>query len=258
MLSPDALQDYSAQGFLSPLDLLSPDKAVDYRRRLEKFEEQRGGPLSGNFRHKMHLLLVWVDELMRTPTLLDAVESILGPDILCWNSNFFIKEAHSPDYVSWHQDATYWGLGTENVVSAWVALSDSSVNSGCMRVSPGSHQQQLHHIDTDSPDNIVARGQEIFPPIDESTAINIELRPGQFSLHNVLIAHASKPNQSDDRRIGLAFRYTATSVRQHEKFKDSAALVRGSDSYGHFIAEPRPRENMQTDMIDLHNTVTTQ
>ena len=129
MLSPDALQDYSAQGFLSPLDLLSPDKAVDYRRRLEKFEEQRGGPLSGNFRHKMHLLLVWVDELMRTPTLLDAVESILGPDILCWNSNFFIKEAHSPDYVSWHQDATYWGLGTENVVSACVSVLVATSNN---------------------------------------------------------------------------------------------------------------------------------
>ena len=110
-----------------------------------------GGPLTGRYRHKMHLMLTWVDRLMRHPVILDAAEDVLGPDILCWNTNFFIKEACSSDYISWRQDATYWGLGGSDVMSVWIALSPSRVESGCMRVIPGSHARQLRHIDTSDP-----------------------------------------------------------------------------------------------------------
>ena len=81
-----------------------------------------GQPLQGNLRHKTHLLFTWADELVHNAEILDAVEDLIGPDILCWTTNFFIKEAHSPGFVSWHQDSTYWGLDPADVVTAWVAL----------------------------------------------------------------------------------------------------------------------------------------
>ena len=109
-LYADSQRRFLAEGYYFPIHCFTSEEAHAYRLKLEGFEAEHGEPLSGKYRHKMHLLLTWVNELMRHPLILDAVEGILGPDILCWNTNFFIKEAGSPDYISWHQDATYWGL----------------------------------------------------------------------------------------------------------------------------------------------------
>ena len=91
-LSSTMLLQYLDDGYCFPVSVLSDSEVVRYRALLEEFEHTQGGPLAGPYRHKMHLLLTWIDEVMRHPVILDVVEQILGPDILCWNTNFFIKE----------------------------------------------------------------------------------------------------------------------------------------------------------------------
>jgi non-heme Fe2+,alpha-ketoglutarate-dependent halogenase len=177
---------------------------------------------------------------------------VIGPNILCWNTNFFIKEAASPGFVSWHQDAAYWGLEPEEVVSAWVALTHSNLESGCMKVIPGTHREsRIPHVDTFHKDNLLTRGQEVAVAVDESRAVDLVLEPGEISLHDIKLIHGSMPNLSRDRRIGLAIRYLPTHVRQ-TKERDSAMLVRGVDQYGHFDPEPRPARDLDEAALAAH------
>ena len=172
--------------------------------------------------------------------ILDAVEDLIGPDILCWTTHWFVKEAHSPQYVSWHQDSNYWGVETRDLVSVWLAISSSTVESGCVRLLPGSHKTPpMEHVDTWAENNMLTRGQTI-EGVDESLAVNLELAPGEVALFDYRLAHASHPNRSGDRRIGIGLRYIPPDARQVRHEWDSATLVRGTDRYGHFELEPAP------------------
>ena len=202
---------------------------------------------------RSHLLFTWVDELVHHPKIVDAVEDMFGPDLLCWTTNFFIKEANSPGFVSWHQDAFYWGLDRDDVVTAWVALSPANLEeSGCMKVLPGSQtQDHLQHVDTFHKDNLLSRGQEIAVEVDAAKAVDCILKPGEMSLHHVKLVHGSEPNRSNDRRIGLAIRYIPTYVRQ-VKVRDSATLVRGVDKHNNFDMEPRPKHDLDEAALAAH------
>jgi hypothetical protein len=251
-LAPSAIAQYQRDGYYFPVPVLSSEEARQYRAWLEGVERDLGGPLRGVYRIKPHLLLTWLADLVRLPAVLDAVEDVIGPDILCWNTSFFTKDARSPGFVSWHQDATYWGLSEPDVVTAWVAFTESTTSNGNMRVVPGSHRAPLPHADTFHPDNLLSRGQEVTVEVDESHAADIVLRPGEMSLHHVLIVHGSGANPSDDRRIGFAIRYIPTRVRQIAGPRDSATLVRGEDAFGHFDLEPRPEADLDPAMLALH------
>ncbi|MGI9383355.1 MAG: phytanoyl-CoA dioxygenase family protein, partial [Methyloligellaceae bacterium] len=207
-LSSDAVEQYARDGYYCPIPVLEQDEVADLRGRLEAFEASQGGKLQPAQRNKSHLLFKWLDDLIRDPRVVDPMEDLLGPDILCWNTLFWIKEAGSPSFVSWHQDITYWGLAGGEVVSAWLALSPASVESGCMRVMPGTHEGEvMAHEDRYQEGNMLTRGQEISDAIDESRAVHMALAPGEMSIHNVRLAHASGPNNAGDRRIGISMHF---------------------------------------------------
>jgi len=257
VLSPVQVDAFKRNGYHFPLRALSADEALAYRRRLELSEATLGGPLRGALRSKPHLLFTWAHELIRHPAILDAVEDIYGPNLLVWSSSFFIKEANDPSYVSWHQDSTYWGLSHPDVVTAWIALSVSIVENGCMRVIPGTHlKDQLPHKDTFAENNLLSRGQEVQVEVNAADAVDIELQPGQFSLHHVRLVHGSEPNNANYRRIGYAVRYIPTYVRQTVGPRDCATLVRGVDEYHHFDMEPAPKADLDPEAVDLHRRVT--
>ncbi|MBM3484706.1 MAG: phytanoyl-CoA dioxygenase family protein, partial [Alphaproteobacteria bacterium] len=208
LLTPDQVERYGRDGLVFPVPVLSEADARACRHQLEAFEGQNGGALKGAYRFKSHLLFKWLADLVRTPRILDMVEDLIGPDILLWNTNWFIKEPRTPNFVSWHQDNNYWGLDTKNLVSVWIALSPATVETGCMRMVPGSHRwPTLPHVDTFHADNMLTRGQEIEVGVDEAQAVNVALGTGQAALFAYGIAHSSPANRSDDRRIGLVLRY---------------------------------------------------
>lgn len=250
-LNAAAVDKYNRDGFYFPVPVMGEGEAAGLRARLEAFEARERRPLAGKYRHKTHLLFPWCWELVHHPAILDAVESVIGSDILCWSTTFFIKEARDPGFVSWHQDSTYWGLSTPDVITAWVALSPATIESGAMRVIPASHGEQVEHRETYHRDNLLSRGQEIEVDVDGANAVDLVLRPGEMSLHHVRLVHGSEPNRSDDRRIGLAIRYIPTHVRQTIG-RDGAVLVRGTDRYRHFDMEPKPEADLSEAALAAH------
>jgi ectoine hydroxylase-related dioxygenase (phytanoyl-CoA dioxygenase family) len=255
LLPEGAKEAFARDGYWFPVRVMDAAEAAAYRARLEAYERAAGGPIASNMRHKVHLLFTWASELVRHPRILDAIEDLIGPDILCWTTNFFIKEPRDPAFVSWHQDSTYWGLEPHDVVTAWLALSDAPVESGAMKFLPGSHlRDQIPHRDTYHKDNLLTRGQEVAVDVDERQAIDVPLRAGEISLHHIRLVHGSKSNSTGNRRIGLAIRYIPTYVRQ-TKVADSATLVRGVDRYGHFEPEPAPTADLDDAALRAHKNV---
>ena len=251
-LSDSDIEKFRREGWLAPLRVAPREDAEGWRRQLEAFEAEHGGPLKGAVRFKSHLLFKWLAELIRSPAVLDPVEDLIGPNILAWSTDWWIKEARSPSFVSWHQDSQYWGLDTTKLVTVWVALSPSTVESGCMRVLPGSHLgPDLPHVETFHDDNMLTRGQTI-EGIDESQTVNLELDTGEASIFAFRIAHASHPNTSDDRRIGMAIRYIPPDARQTRSEHDSATLVRGEDTRGFFELEPEPARDFDPVAVEFH------
>ena len=263
VLSDAAIAEYRDTGAHSPIRIFSPDEAATLRTVVEAHEAERGpiftenrprpgDPFQGSYRFKSHLLFKCLADAVRHPKILDMIEDLIGPNILCWTTHWFIKEANSPKFVSWHQDNNYWGVETEDLVSVWLALSPATTESGCIRILPGSHQQAtLEHVDTWAEDNMLTRGQSI-GGIDESKAVKLELEPGEAALFDYRLAHASHANQSDDRRIGIGIRYIPPSARQVVAEWDSASLVRGVDTHGHFELEPEPTRDFDPPAVALH------
>jgi chlorinating enzyme len=255
-LSEAAVRQYRDQGYIAPVPALSTAEAAELRARLEAYEAGADG-LKGPLRHKSHLLFTWLNDLVRHPRILDAVEDVIGPDILCWGTSFFIKNAHDKGFVSWHQDSTYWGLEPPDIITAWVALSDSTLANGAMRVVPRTHaMDQVAHRDTFAPDNLLSRGQEVMVDVDDRQAVALELRAGEMSLHHVRLIHGSDPNPSGTRRIGFAIRYIPTYVRQVVGGHDTATLVRGEDRFHNFEPEQRPAADMSPESVAYHAAVT--
>ena len=253
ILTEDAITQYRRDGYFYPVTMLDDAAVARNRAFLEAFETEQGHPLKGGQRNKSHLLFRWVDDLMRTPRILDAVEDLIGSDLLCWNTLFWVKEAGSESFVSWHQDYNYWGLDSKDLVTVWLALSPASVESGCMKVMPGSHKKgSMPHADKYNDDNMLTRGQEISKGVDEDKAVFMPLESGQASFHNVQTAHASGANNTSERRIGLSLHYLPTHAQQTVGDWDSAALVRGEDKYGNFTPAPRPKQDMDSDAVAFH------
>jgi non-heme Fe2+,alpha-ketoglutarate-dependent halogenase len=255
-LSASAVARYNDEGIYFPVPVLSREEAAEYLRRLEMLEAREGGRLSPRTNQKPHLLLTWLDRLIRHPRILDAVEDLIGPDILCWGSGFFSKSPGDRAYVSWHQDGNYWGLSSAAVTTAWVAFTPSERSNGCMRVVPGSQKQKLAHCDTFAEDNLLSRGQEIEVLVDDAQALDVVLAPGEMSLHHVQIVHGSEPNNSDIRRIGFAIRYLPAHVHQaNRETRGTATLVHGVDNYGHFDLEHAPQSDYHPQAVKHHAAV---
>lgn len=241
---------FDADGFVCPLPALTPQRTRYYRDHFDAFHaahKDQLDALTASNRWQIyadtHFVLPWVDQLTRESGILDTVEQVLGPDLLAWNTSWFVKMPGDKAFISWHQDGAYWGLAPMEVATAWVALGPVTVENGCMRMIPGSHQQpNLPQRDTWAIDNALSRGQEIALAVDADTAVDLVLQPGQMSLHHLWIVHGSNANLSQEPRIGIAIRYVAPIVRQQGDAKPLAMLVRGRDDLGHFTAVDRPTD----------------
>ena len=240
MLTPAQLEQFRAEGYAFPFRAVSAGEAAEYRARIEAYEAQAGHDANRTLKIKGNLAFPWLMALARNVRILDAVEDVIGPNILLFGASIFAKDARDPRYVSWHQDSAYFGLDPHEEVTAWVGFTDSTIERGCLKVMPRTHLgPDLHHVETFAQDNMLAKGQSI-EGLDEAKAVHLELSAGEFSLHHERTAHASEPNRSNDRRIGFAFFYIPTHVRS-TLGRRRATLVRGVDEYGHWDADNEPR-----------------
>ena len=243
LLTQAQIDQFATQGYVHPFRAFAAEQAAVYRDRIEAYERQVGHDANQTLKIKGHLAFPWLMEIARNPAILDAVEDLIGPDILLFGASIFAKNGRDPRYVSWHQDSAYFGLAPHREVTVWVAFTEASTTHGCLRVLPGSHiGPDYKHVETYAPDNMLAKGQSLVD-IDESRAVDMPLTAGQFSLHHERTAHSSLPNRATDRRIGFAFFYIPTEVTSITG-RRKATLVRGTDRFGHWDAETLPRVDL--------------
>ena len=230
-LSSNQLKQYEDEGFVSPIDIFSKNKAKEIRNEIELIEKEMPDELEKSGRYNAHLISPLLDEVAHNSEILDAVQSLIGKDILVCGTTLFIKNPNEKGFVSYHQDAKYIGLEPHNWVTAWVAITESNEHNGCMRMWPGSHKNNLKDHDQNFNErNLLTRGQTINNVPKEKTTPLI-LKAGQMSLHHPAVVHGSELNHSNDRRIGFVIQsYIGTNVKQILG-KNSVQLARGKDNF---------------------------
>ena len=239
VLTREQIDSYERDGFLFPLAALSPAEVEYFRSCHDELDRRLGGRSTAQQKGDAHLYFKWLCDLATHPTVLDIVEDIIGPNILIHSSTIFTKYAQDEKFVSWHQDSHYWGLSEPRLVSAWIALTDSTIENGCLRVVAGTHTRAFEHVEEPQQTNILSRGHTVSGVLEMNKAVDIVLQAGQMSFHHANSIHGSNPNTSAGPRIGVAVRYVSTAVKQ-EKLHIPVILARGRDEYHHYRLQEPP------------------
>jgi ectoine hydroxylase-related dioxygenase (phytanoyl-CoA dioxygenase family) len=250
VLSEQDVRFFNEQGYLPAVRAVTESDAAGCRRNLEAYEAETGKSAVETIHIKGHLYFDWAWQLARNSQLVGAVSDLVGSDLFIMASRFWIKDPQDRKFVSWHQDHAYFGLKPPTIITAWLALNEVTRHNGCMRVVPGSHRSGTHkHVETFDKDNLLSRGQAL-ADVDESTAADIVLKPGEFSLHHGHLFHSSEPNVSDDRRIGFAMMFIPAHV-ESTIGRRAATLINGEDRYGHWDHDPLPTRDRDPVIWDL-------
>tara|TARA_B100000941_G_scaffold230820_1_gene173232 strand:- start:648 stop:1475 length:828 start_codon:yes stop_codon:yes gene_type:complete len=232
-LNSDQVKQYDEEGYVAPIDALSKKESKEIRNEIELIEKKWPNELEGLGRNYVHLISPVFDKVCNNKKILDAVESLIGKNILICGTTLFIKNPNEKGFVSFHQDAKYIGLEPYNWVTAWVAITDANEENGCMRMWSGSHKNDLqYHNQKFDENNLLTRGQTVENvPINETKPVI--LKAGQISLHHPKIVHGSGLNKSNDRRIGFVIQsYIGTNVKQ-VLGKMYVQQARGNDTFNY-------------------------
>ena len=250
-LNEKQLKDYEDHGFVAPIDVLTLEEAKKIKEEIEYIEKKWPDELIGLGRNNVHYISPIFDKVCHNSKILDAVESIIGKDILVGGTTLFIKDPDKKGFVSWHQDAKYIGFEPHNWVTAWLAITDANEENGCMRMWSGSHKEKIkEHKDTFNENNLLTRGQTVQNIPLEDTTPNI-LKAGQLSLQHPMIVHGSGSNKSNTRRIGFVIQsYIGTNVDQVIG-KVYVQQARGKDNFKYHEHTKRPSELMSKEDINI-------
>jgi ectoine hydroxylase-related dioxygenase (phytanoyl-CoA dioxygenase family) len=256
-LSAEQVEQYHRDGYVSPVRIVSEDDAAIFRGQMEAAES--AGDLRGMAQTKFYLRFPWVHKMATQPALLDAVEDLIGPNIMLYHNTVWFKDGGDGSYVSFHQDNTYFGHDPCEVLTAWLAITPATIDSGCMQFLPGT--QKLGQLELKDPDihgaNMLTSGQTVDFDPNSVDPYPVELRPGECSIHHAFLIHGSLPNNAPDRRMGITFIYHPPHLGQLGSCRTSALLVRGEDPYGKFRHEQAPIEGDMEGNIARHEEAVT-
>jgi non-heme Fe2+,alpha-ketoglutarate-dependent halogenase len=238
LLTESQQRCYEQQGLLFPLEVLSPASARRYRAACDDLEQQLGGKPKTVQVRQMHLHFRWAWDLALEPRVLDAVEDLLGPNILVWATELFAKHPHDKAIsIGWHRDQPYLGFDCRHATTAWIALEDSTIENGCMQAVLESDRRRA-----------ASEKKSTREPPPESEFVNVNLRAGQMSLHDGDLLHGSGSNQSPNKRVGFVVRYVSPEAVPLSKLVP-AVLARGSDPYGRFPLACAPEETTSAEAL---------
>lgn len=239
-LTSAQLQQFDTKGYCAGLPALSTAEVAEYRDGVMSLYSELDPGLNKHFIN-LHAVLGWAHRLGCNPQILDAVESLLGPDLMLWKSKAFVKFP-GPSHVPWHQDVPHWNLLPEEAITAWVGLSDVHESNGCVRVLPGTHKQgsRAAAASADASSLLSAGIQFAVTEAEAAAAEPMLLKAGQISLHHGMVVHASGANDTEAPRIGIALSYIAANTTQRSVPDMHVALVRGQDKTRFFPASVPP------------------
>ena len=251
VLSQAMVESYHNNGFLFPIKAFSAEEAAVLSTKVEEMEARIGAELQSKFRIKAHLPFPWLCDVVRNTRLLDAVEDVIGPNILCWGASFFSKKAHDSRFISWHNDAFFYPYDPQETLSAWISFNRADLNSGCIEYIPGSHLgPDPKHEFKPEPNNLAPDGRTVIG-VDASQAVPAILDPGEVVFHHERVIHGSGPNNSAHSRVGFVIHYIAPHVRNRSADSDTAIFCRGTDPSGYWKPDPEPKQDLDPDCISI-------
>lgn len=248
-LAEDQITFFEREGYITPLRAMSAEDAKAMRNHLESFERDTGLNAGQDLQLKAHAYFQWSYRLARSSPIVDVARSLLGDNIFCFASRFWIKEPGDQKHVSWHQDMAYFGMDPQAMITFWIALTPVTEENGAMRFIPRTHNALRSHDETHDPNNMLTRGQSV-RNVDEDQALTATLQPGEFSVHHGNLLHNSPKNSTDDRRIGLALMLMPTHVKS-TTYRRSVDLLCGHDEYGYWDIDPEPTQDRDPLIWDL-------
>lgn len=247
-LTQDQIAQYNREGYVQPFPIFGAEGIAANAAYFDTLVSQMGD----DARYAVNCYqarLSGLYDLATNPDILDHVEDIVGPNILCWASAFFAKAPRDPKAVPWHQDAAYWKMSPARTVTVWLAIDDVDAGNSAMRFIPRSHDKGALPIREARGDAVLHLETE---GVDEmGTPFSNDLKAGEISLHADMLVHGSLPNMSDRRRCGLTLRYCPPEVEITDDAWATgveAILCRGQDPTGRWTVHPRPENN------DIRNT----
>ena len=235
------IYNFNDNGIAWPLELDNKSNLNELENEYFKFKKKSQEIFNNSIILKPHLLSKFFFELSIDKNVLENVKKIIGEDVYIWSSAFFAKAPGEGKIVSFHQDNPYWQLTTTKVVTAWIALTDSNVNSGALQIVPGSHkiglikkldvknarQSYLKGEKTTDQKDLLSFNQNLDDYINKNPPVTVDLKPGEFSIHHVNTVHGSGVNETKNFRIGFAVRYVSSDTQHLEENSDLATHISG-------------------------------
>ena len=240
-LTLEQIHYFNEKGYVFPIDLFSKEEADANRRYFDSLLKMASDAGLDSYKVEgWHTHCAGVYDLVTDDRILDYVEDILGPNLVCTMTHYFSKMPGDAKSVYWHQDASFWALTPSKVVTAWLAIDDVDVENGAMKLFPGTHKQGRIPFEwvTDEEDGVL--NQHVHDPERYGQPVSVELKAGQISLHTDMLLHGSQPNPSNRRRCGLTIRYFPPDVRGTEPDSAPGIIARGVDPDGYWQPMPRP------------------
>ena len=248
------------EGFIYPLKAFEAEEANSIKKNYISFYENiRLESVKIEHKTKSHLLFNWANKIIFNENILNVVKNVIGENIVVWNSLIFLKPPNSKKFVSYHQDQNYWKIKMDKGLTVQVALSESSIENGCLQILPESHKKNYNHYDKKDTNNLLARGQEIIlSPSENKSLKNIILNPGEFCAFHGNIVHGSEVNNSNDYRFLFSIRYLTPDNRIDENlYYNYSTLVSGKDEYNYFQKEPNMEKNLASECKKFHEKLIT-
>ncbi len=246
--------NFNKDGFVSPVRIFDAVETDLVRQQLEYYERKLGKDIFSNFQLKGHLIFPFLWEIVHELKIIEIVETLIGPNIVCWGSSFFVKDVGTSDFVPWHQDGTCWGLNGTNGLTVWLALTPSKEDNGCLRVRPCTHTRKYEHIINENPNSMLPLKEEVNHSHSKINTVDCILNPGEISIHHMYAIHGSKRNESSARRIGFAIRYIDGSMKNTNGLNSHATLIKGHD-FGNFIHEKKPKYDLDAQALRRHSSI---
>lgn len=242
-LTPAQIDHYNREGYVTGLTAFDPETACANSAYFDRLLASLPGDGAYAINcYQARAAGIW--DICTTPRILDHVQDIIGPNVICWASHFFCKMPGDPKAVPWHQDAAFWALAPSRSVTVWLAIDDADAENAAMEFIPRTHNKGQLKWQASGPGTVLDK--ELVGAEDMGDPVVNALRAGQFSLHADMLAHGSKPNASDRRRCGLTLRYCPPEVRITDPSWAKGIepiMCRGTDPEGYWQHHARPVGN---------------
>jgi non-heme Fe2+,alpha-ketoglutarate-dependent halogenase len=242
-------EQFEQNGWAGPIQLMSKAEALELKQQVLDAEEKLQ-LMNSDYRCKSNVLFPFVDKISRNPRLIEALTELIGPNIHCWDTLFWLKKPGDGKDVSFHQDATYWNFDKKHLaVTAWFAFDDVVPEHGSLEYVQGSHRVfQRKHKDVKTSTNLLMRGQTVDEDLPKER-IKTTVPAGSVLLHSPYIIHGSGPNQASTDRVAMGMILASTECKPILAISpESTVMVAGEDHYNYMLHDPAPSGDWDTDV----------